>query len=293
MARIRGSVVLITGASSGIGAATALAFAKSGAKLALCARRLDRLQAVADRCRAAGSPLVTVRRADISKRVEARAFVAAALRDFERIDILVNNAGVGWRGPLHQMPEEDAQRLVATNLMGPLWAIQPALTAMLEANRGHIINVSSVVGFRAMPYSAVYSATKHAVTGLSHALRGELSGSGVKVTAVYPGGTATEFFTAGGQPGSSPGPKQPAAVVARAIVNAARWPRRDVIIFPYRIGHLVEPLLGGPLDHALGEIRRRDRPEYERHLSQEIPGSSGSDGGEGDADGDSGRSTEI
>ena len=120
------------------------------------------------------------------------------------------------------------------------------------------------VGFRATPYSAVYAATKHALVGLSHALRGELSGTGVKVCAVYPGTTRTEFR------GSAPPADGPfvhrAEQVARAIVRTARWPRRDVILAPYRLAHLVEPVLGGPLDHLLGEARRRaldspgDRP---------------------------------
>ena len=121
--RLKNSVVLITGASSGIGEATALAFAKKGARLALCARRLERLQAVAKRCREAGSPRVTTKRVDVSRRAEARGFVAAALRDFERIDILVNNAGVGWAGPLVEMPEDRARALTDTNLLGVVWAL--------------------------------------------------------------------------------------------------------------------------------------------------------------------------
>ena len=96
----------MTGASSGIGQATALAFAAKGARLALGARRLDRLNAIAKRCLERGSPDVSVRRLDVGQREDARAFVAAALRDHDRIDVLVNNAGVGWMGRLHEMPEE-------------------------------------------------------------------------------------------------------------------------------------------------------------------------------------------
>jgi short-subunit dehydrogenase len=252
VARIRGLSVLITGASSGIGAATALSMARGGARLALCARRLDRLNSLAERCRQAGAASVSVRRVDISRRAEAMGFVAGALRDFDSVDVLVNNAGIGWRGRLQDLREEDAKALVDTNVLGVLWPIQAALPGMLTANRGHIINVASVAGFRAVPYSALYSATKHAVVGLSHALRGELSGTGIKVTAVYPGTTATEFFE--GQ--RIPKPAHSAEWVARAIVRTVRWPRRDVIILPYRLGQLAEPLLGGPLDHVIGEIRR-------------------------------------
>src|ERR1700737_5564878 len=193
--RLKGAVVVITGASSGIGAAAALAFPKRGARLELGARRIDRLNAVAQKCREAGSPDVNVRHFDVGSDGEARAFIAATLRTHERLDVLVNNAGVGWMGRLHQMPEEKIEELIATNLRGVVATTQAVLPWMLARRRGVIINVASVVGFRASPYSAVYSATKHAVVGLSHALRGELSGTGVKVCAVYPGVTAgTEFF---------------------------------------------------------------------------------------------------
>jgi short-subunit dehydrogenase len=256
--RLKGSVVLVTGASSGIGEATALAFARRRARLVLCARRLERLSEVADRCRKAGAPEVRARKVDVGNSADARAFVHAALEDFDHIDVLVNNAGVGWKGRLQEMPEEAAESLFATNVMGSLWITQAALPSMLARRSGVVINVASVVGFRPVPYSAVYSATKHAMVALSHSLRGELSGTGIKISVVYPGTTATEFFR---------GKKPRGAIVnspeyvARAIVRTARWPRRDVIVFPYRLGHLVEPVFGGLLDHVLGEMRRRQYPE--------------------------------
>jgi short-subunit dehydrogenase len=257
MAGLKGAAVLITGASSGIGEATALAFAGRRARLCICARRLDRLQAVAERCREAGAIEVVIRKADVGRPAEARGFVATGLQHFDRIDVLVNNAGFGWRGRLTDIPEDQIQSLVDTNVKGVIWTTQAALPHMLAANSGVIINVASVVGFRAVPYSAVYSATKYAVVGLSHALRGELSGTGVKVSVVYPGTTATEFFR-GEEPGGlithSPG------WVARAVVRTARWPRRDVIIAPYRLVQLAEPVAGGLLDHVLGEARRRQNP---------------------------------
>jgi short-subunit dehydrogenase len=257
MAMLRGAAVLITGASSGIGEATALAFARRGARLALCARRFDRLQAVAHRCRAAGAREVLVRRADIGRPADARGFVAAALSSYDRIDVLVNNAGVGWRGRFQDMAEADLVELLQTNVLGAMLTTQAALPSMLAGGSGVVVNVASVLGFRPMPYSAVYSASKHALVGLSHALRGELSGTGVKVSVVYPGTTATELFRrerSGGLLTHS------ASWVARAIVRTARHPRRDVVILPYRLGHLVEPVLGGPLDHVLGELRRVQDP---------------------------------
>jgi short-subunit dehydrogenase len=258
--RLKGAVVVVTGASSGIGEASAHAFARKGARLALGARRVDRLNAVAKRCLELGSPDVSVRRLDVGHRADARAFVAAALRDHERIDVLVNNAGLGWMGRLHEMPEEKVDELVATNLMGVIATTQAALPTMLERRNGVIINVSSIVGFRASPYSAVYSATKHAIVGLSHALRGELSGTGVKVCVVYPGVTNTEFFDSTELP---VGPMYPASWVAKLIVRTARFPRRDAIVMPLRLAHLAEPIFGGLMDHSLGEARRLKSP----HLS--------------------------
>jgi len=257
-------VVAITGASSGIGEATALAFARQGSRLALGARRLERLNAVAQKCRDHGSPDVSTRRLDIGRRADARAFVAAAVRDHERIDILVNNAGLGWMGRFHEMPEEKVDELVATNLAGVIATTQAALPFMLDRRRGVIINVASVLGFRAAPYSAVYSATKYAVAGLSHALRGELSGTGVKVCVVYPASTKTEFFAATEAP---IGPQYPASWVARLIVRTARFPRRDAIVLPYRLMHLAEPIFGGLIDHSMGEARRLKSP----HLSGKGP----------------------
>jgi short-subunit dehydrogenase len=261
MASLRGAAVLVTGASGGIGEATAMAFAREGARLALCARRFDRLQAAAQRCRAAGAAEVVVRRADVSRPPEARGFVAAALSAFERVDVLVNNAGAGWRGRFQDMAEADLVSLLDTNVLAAMLTTQAVLPAMLDANAGVVINVASVLGFRPLPYSAAYSASKHALVGLSHALRGELSGTGVKVSVVYPGGVVHH----------SPG------WVARTIVRTARRPRRDVILLPNRLAHLAEPVFGGLLDHVLGEARRARDP---RLRDQPNPGSSSELSGE-------------
>lgn len=249
--------MLVTGASSGIGAAAAREFARQGARLAICARRLDRLQEVADECRRLGSPSVTTRRTDVSRPAEVRAFVAAARLELDRIDVLVNNAGAGWRGRAEDMTDEQARALIEVNLLGPVVATSAVLPVMRAQNSGVIINVSSVVGFRAMPYSAVYSATKHALAGLSHALRGELSGTGVKVVTLYPGTVETEFF---GDQVPDTRFRRTADQIGRLVVAAARRPRRDVIVFPFRAAQVAEPLLGGPLDHVLGETRRRQAP---------------------------------
>ncbi|MGH7882874.1 MAG: SDR family NAD(P)-dependent oxidoreductase [Candidatus Dormibacteraceae bacterium] len=259
--KIENSAVLITGASSGIGEATALALASRRTRLALGARRVDRLAAIAERCRALGSPQVVVNKLDVTSRGEVQEFVQAAIDGLGQIDVLINNAGRGWKGKLAEMPVEEAEALIATNLMGTLWCTQAALPSMLAARSGVIINVASVVGFRAMPYSALYSASKHAVLGMSHALRGELKGSGIKISVVCPGITDTEFFQ--GIPPEGPLVNS-ADHVAKAIVRAIRWPRRDVIIAPYRLVHLLEPVWGGLLDGVMANFRRRTYPHLTR-----------------------------
>lgn len=200
---------------------------------------------------------MNVRLLDVGQRGSARAFIAATLRDHERLDVLVNNAGTGWSGRAHEMPEEKIDELIATNLKGVINTTQAALPWMLERRRGVIINVASVAGFRPSPYSAVYGATKHAVVGFSHALRGELSGTGVKVCVVYPGVTKDTGFFAGRRP-----PigllTYSAAWVANVIVRTARFPRRDAMVAPMRIFQLAEPVFGGLGDHVIGEARRRD-----------------------------------
>ncbi len=257
--RLKGAVVAITGASSGIGEATAIAFARLGARLELGARRLERLNEVAQKCRQAGAAGVNVRLLDVRLRAQTQAFIAAAIRDSERVDVLINNAGVGWMGRVQEMQEEKVDDLIATNLKGVINMTQAVLPPMLERRSGVIINVASVVGFRPSPYSAVYSATKHAVVGFSHALRGELSGTGVKVCVVYPGVTGgTEFFKA---PDSATGPQLPVSWVADLIVRTARFPRRDAMVFGLRLVDLAEPIFGGLMDHAIGEVRRRNLPD--------------------------------
>src|SRR5918912_69247 len=251
--RLKGAAVLITGASSGIGEATALAFARQRARLAICARRPERLHAVAEECRRQGAAAVLTVTADISRRADAQRFVDSALEEFRRVDVLVNNAGSGWRGRFEQMPEEDVRRIFETNVLGTMWTTQSALPTMLARRQGVIINVASVVGFRATPYSSAYSGSKYAVVGFSHGLRGELSGTGVKVCVVYPPGTRTEF--AGGQ-ATPKNLRYPPSWIAAAIVRTARFPRRDVITVPFRLGLWLEPFFGGLLDHVLGELRR-------------------------------------
>jgi len=225
--------VLITGASSGIGEATAYRFAREGANLALLARREKRLEQVAARARElGGEPLPLV--ADVASREAVFAAVEQAESAFGGLDVLVNNAGFGIYAYLETVREEDLQRIFAVNTFGALYAIQAVLPGMKRRNRGVIVNISSIVGKRALPMTGAYGATKFALHGISEALRLELQGTGVHVSVVCPGFTATEFSESVVNYGferRKPRRKSMSADrVADIIWSCAKEPRREVIL---------------------------------------------------------------
>lgn len=185
----RGKVVIITGASSGIGAAAARAFAAAGADVALAARSVAALERLA--AELPGKPLVVP--TDVSVATEAHALIARVVAERGRIDILINNAGIGLAGPVATLAPADLEQALAINLLGPLYTIQAAVPHMRQRGRGQIINVSSVVGRQALPYLGGYAAAKAALDRLTEALRMELYGSGIKVTLFRPGTTRTGF----------------------------------------------------------------------------------------------------
>jgi NADP-dependent 3-hydroxy acid dehydrogenase YdfG len=185
-------VVAITGASSGIGEATALALAAAGAKVALAARRADRLEEIVARIEAAGGEAVALP-TDIADEAQANTFVRAAAERFGRLDALVNNAGVMQLGPIDGAPTEEWRRMVDVNVFGVLYCTHAALPIMREAGGGHIVNVSSVGGKVVGTYSGVYSLTKFGLGAFTEALRRESIAAGIRVTLVVPGSTATEL----------------------------------------------------------------------------------------------------
>jgi short-subunit dehydrogenase len=236
MAReLKGAVVLITGASAGIGRAAALAFAGEGSRLVLAARRRDRLEAAAAASRALGAEAQVVQ-TDVADRRQVEIAVGVAIESFGRLDILINNAGIGFFGLLEDTPLADVEALWAVNMMGTIYATKAAMPFMRQQGRGHIINVASVAGKRGTPGNSAYCATKFAMVGMSEALRVELRGSGIDVSVICPIGTATEFFEVSSARSKRPhllmGPVQTAEHVARAIVRCARRPRPEVILFP-------------------------------------------------------------
>jgi clavulanate-9-aldehyde reducatase len=189
---LSGKVAAVTGASSGIGQATALALAGAGAAVALGARRRDRIEELASRIESDGGRAIAIP-TDVSKEDEARAFVEQAKEQLGRLDVLVNNAGVMLLGPVYGADTSEWRRMVEVNMLGLLFCTHTALPIMGEQGSGHIVNISSVAGRHANFGSAVYNLTKFGVNGFSEALRQELAPANVRVTLIEPGFVATEL----------------------------------------------------------------------------------------------------
>jgi NADP-dependent 3-hydroxy acid dehydrogenase YdfG len=189
---LEGRVAAITGASSGIGEATALALADAGAAVALGARRLDRIEALAERIGSAGGRAIA-HEVDVTDEQAANGFVAAANEQLGGLDVLVNNAGVMLLGPVAGADTDQWRRMVEVNLLGLLYCTHAALPLMAEGGGGHIVNLSSVAGRHARAGAAVYNMTKFGVTAFSEALRQEALHTDIRVTCVEPGFVETEL----------------------------------------------------------------------------------------------------
>ncbi|SFO47080.1 NADP-dependent 3-hydroxy acid dehydrogenase YdfG [Chitinophaga sp. YR627] len=188
---VTGKVVLITGASSGIGEATALLLAERGAKVVLGARREDRLQALAARITAAGGAVIYAV-TDVKKRADLTALVGLALAHFGRLDVLINNAGVAALSPMDHITVDEWDEMIDVNIRGVLHGIAAGLPVFRQQGGGHFINVASTAGLRIIPNMGVYAATKSAVRFISEGLRQE-AGPDLRVTLITPGYTQTEL----------------------------------------------------------------------------------------------------
>ena len=190
--RLQDRIALVTGASSGIGAATALAFAEAGAKVAIAARRRDRLDELAKSLAALGAePLVL--EADLLDEHAAQRIVADTEKHFGRLDILVNNAGVMYLEPIAEADLGRWRRMLELNVLSLIASTQAALAGMRARKDGHIVNIASTAGRVANPNAAAYSATKFGVVAFSEALRREIYADGVRVSVIEPGAVATEL----------------------------------------------------------------------------------------------------
>jgi NADP-dependent 3-hydroxy acid dehydrogenase YdfG len=190
MQGIKDKVVVITGASSGLGEATARLLSQQGAKVVLGARRLDRLQGLANEL---DLPNGSVVQTDVTDRAQVQALVDKAVHLHGRIDVILNNAGLMPQSLFANLKVEDWDRMIDVNIKGVLYGIAAVLPYMTAQKSGHIINVSSVAGHKVGPGSGVYAATKHAVRALSEGLRQEMTAHNVRTTIISPGAVLTEL----------------------------------------------------------------------------------------------------
>jgi uncharacterized protein len=233
---LKDKVVLITGASSGFGADAAHLFAKEGAAVVLSARRIDRLQALAQEIQDAGGEALALP-VDISERFEIEAMMQAVFEIYGRVDILFNNAGFGRLDFLENLnPPRDIETQVAVNLLGTIQVVRVIVPHMIARRQGHIINMASMAGMIGAPTYTVYAATKFGIRGFTEALRREVAPFGIKVSGIYPGPAATEFGLHTGTAEYRKSFKVPgwtrlsSGDVARKVVQVAKHPRRTVIM---------------------------------------------------------------
>ncbi|MEJ6846544.1 SDR family oxidoreductase [Sinorhizobium fredii] len=235
MSNIVNKVVLITGASSGIGEATARLLAKTGAQVMLGARRTDRLENLAAEIKSSGGN-ARYKSLDVTRRENVQIFADAALEAFGRIDVLVNNAGVMPLSPMASLKVDEWDRMVDVNIKGVLYGIAAVLPAMNQQGSGQIINVSSIGGLVVSPTAAVYCATKYAVRAISDGLRQE--NDKIRVTCVYPGVVESELAD------SITDPTAAAAMVAY----------RQIALKPDAIANAIAHVIGQPADVDTSEI---------------------------------------
>ena len=261
---LTGRVAVVTGASSGIGRATAGRLAAEGVRVTLGARRADRLDAVAEEIRRMGGAARAVP-TDVTQPAQVDRLMTETLDAFGRVDILVNNAGVGYFGPVESTSVDEARRLFDTNVMGTFFGIRAAVPIMRKQGGGHIINVSSIVGKRATPGNGVYSATKSAQIALSESLRLELQSANIRVSVVCPVSTVTEFFDVASS--RSPmrfapaGPTYSAEQVAASILQCVRRPRVEVMVHRFtRVLVVLNALAPRLVDRILGTYWKKIRP---------------------------------
>ncbi|WP_369137866.1 SDR family NAD(P)-dependent oxidoreductase [Modestobacter versicolor] len=228
---LAGKVALVTGASSGIGEATAVALAEAGAAVAVGARRRDRLEALAGRLRAGGATVLELD-LDVTDERACAAAVARTREELGGLDVLVNNAGVMLLGTIVGADTEDWRRMVQTNVMGVLYMTHAAIDGMVEQGSGDVVNLSSVAGRVARKGAGVYNASKWAVNAFSESLRQEVTGRGVRIGLVEPGAVATELSSHITQPEAREASAQMAAGmrtlqaedIARAVLYLVTQP---------------------------------------------------------------------
>jgi short-subunit dehydrogenase len=220
--RVHGAVVLVTGASSGIGRAAALRLAAAGARLLVHGTDADRVTELAEQV--GGVPFV----ADLAKPGAAEWLAEATLAAAGRVDIVVNNAGIGWAGPVTEMPAADVTRLVAVNLTAPIALTRALLPQLVERGAGYVMFVASIAGRLGVAGESVYSATKGGLDVFAESLRLELAGTGVRVGVLVPGVVQTAFFERRGRPYERSRPRPlPVTAAGDALVRMIETDRSE------------------------------------------------------------------
>ena len=238
MLDLRDRAVVLTGASSGIGRELARLLARRGARLGLCARRLERLEELRDEIRAGGGAEPLVVRCDVGDLEQVETLRKQVEAGLGGVDVLINNAGRGAFRPFEQLDPAEARDVVETNLLGVIYCTRVFLPGMLARGKGNLVYISSVLGELPAPEHAVYGATKFAVSGLAESLQYELEPRGIRVTLIEPGLVMSEFAGVSGTPLKrfEQVPYKSAATVAGEIVRAVeRGQRRHVADFGSRL----------------------------------------------------------
>jgi NADP-dependent 3-hydroxy acid dehydrogenase YdfG len=241
---IEGKVVVITGASGGLGEATGRHLSSQGARVVLGARRVERIQSLADELTRSGGKALAIP-TDVTHYDQVKRLVDAAVQTYGRIDVMINNAGLMPHSPLERLKIDDWNRMIDVNIKGVLYGIAAALPYMRQQKSGHIINVSSVAGHKVRPGSAVYAATKTAVRVISEGLRQEVKPYNIRTTVISPGALATELPNSVTEPDIAENIRKfvhetalPAESFARAVAFAMSQPEdvdvNEIVFRPTR-----------------------------------------------------------
>jgi len=255
--KLRGTTAVITGATSGIGRETALEFIRAGARVVVAGRRRQRLRELVSEIEAKGGEALAVP-TDVANQAQVERLIEKAAERFGRIDTLVNNAGVAIAARFGEMAMEDFRRVMEVNFWGAVYGCKAVVPHMrTQRGGGVIINVSSILGKRGMPFETAYCASKFALAGFSEALRAEVMADGIDVSTIFPGAVETEIFeSAANQTGlGMPGylPKFPAREMARIIVRDARFPQPEIVMaLDAQVINFFNKLAPSLMDLALG-----------------------------------------